>query len=164
MVSFMALYNISTSSQYTEVLIEFMLCHTTSNVPPNCSNWAFFIRLLPSLFLACDGRRWGDPNAFGVCFEHCENGYTPRNPYIHNCNLIHKESLISADNFLFKHEEKENTVHCNYFKLNTYPTTGRNSVIIGHLRLIDCVMFMSYRVYFNHIAMIIVKKTMAHDT
>ena len=117
----MAFYNISTYSQYTEVLIELMLCHTTSNVPPNCSNLSFFIRLLPSLFLAFDGRRWGDPNAFGVCFEHCENGYTPRNPYIHNCNLIHKESLISTDNFSFEHEEKRKycSLYSNYWKLNT---------------------------------------------
>ena len=50
MVSFMAMYNyISTYSQYTEVLIGFMLCHTTLNLPPNCSNRAFFIRLPPSL-------------------------------------------------------------------------------------------------------------------
>ena len=45
----MALYNISTYSQYTDVFIGFMLCQTTSNLPPNCSNWPFFIRLLPSL-------------------------------------------------------------------------------------------------------------------
>ena len=45
----MALYKISTYSKYTVVLIGFMLCHTTSNLPPNCSNQAFFIRLLPSL-------------------------------------------------------------------------------------------------------------------
>ena len=49
MVSFMVLYNISTYSQYIEVLIGFMFRHTTSNLPPNCSNRAFFIRLLPSL-------------------------------------------------------------------------------------------------------------------
>ena len=54
----MALYNISTYSQYTEVLIGFMLCQTTSNLPSNCSNRAFFI-FVPS---ACDGRRRGDPN------------------------------------------------------------------------------------------------------
>ena len=41
--------NISTYSQYTEDLIGFMLCHTTSNLPPNGSNRAFFIRLLQSL-------------------------------------------------------------------------------------------------------------------
>ena len=38
---------ISTYSQYSEVLIG--LCQTTSNLPPNSSNRACFIRLLPSL-------------------------------------------------------------------------------------------------------------------
>ena len=49
MVSFIALYNISSYSQNTKVLIGIMLCHTTSNLPPICSNQAFFKRLIPSL-------------------------------------------------------------------------------------------------------------------
>ena len=58
----MALYNISTYSQYTEVLIGFMLCHTTLNLPPNCSNRAFFIRLPPSLVPGVRRKkaRWSD--------------------------------------------------------------------------------------------------------
>ena len=63
----MALYNISTYSQYTEVLIGFMSCHTTSNLPPNCSN-NFSYAYFRVLFLACDGRRRGDPN--GTCITY----------------------------------------------------------------------------------------------
>ena len=54
----MALYNISTYSQYTKFLTGFMLCHTTSNLPPNCSKRVWF--------LACDGRKRGDPNVYNV--------------------------------------------------------------------------------------------------
>ena len=61
-VSFMSLYSISTYSQYTEVLIEFMLCNTTSNLklPPNYSNRAFFIRLL--LVPSVRRKKAKDPN------------------------------------------------------------------------------------------------------
>ena len=62
MVSFMAFYNISTFSKYTEVLIGFMLCQTTSNLPPNCSNPAFFMHLLPSLVPSVQQKkaRWSE--------------------------------------------------------------------------------------------------------
>ena len=80
----MALYNISTYSQYTEVLIGFMLCHTTSIFRQIAQieyfSYAYFrvlflacerkrhgdanVDYLRVLFLACDGRRRGDPNVF----------------------------------------------------------------------------------------------------
>ena len=48
--------------------IGFMLCHTTSNLPPNCSNRAFFIRLLPSLVLSVRRKkaRWSECPGAGV--------------------------------------------------------------------------------------------------
>ena len=46
----MALYDISNYSQQLDlVLLGFILCHTTSNLRPKCSNRAFFTRLPPSL-------------------------------------------------------------------------------------------------------------------
>ena len=58
----MALYNISTYSQYTEVLIGFMLCHTTSIFRQIAQIEHFSYAYSRVLFLACDGRRRGDPN------------------------------------------------------------------------------------------------------
>ena len=45
-----------------KVLIGFMLCHTTSNLPPNCSNPAFFMRLLLSLVPSVQQKkgRWSE--------------------------------------------------------------------------------------------------------
>ena len=58
----MALYNISAYSQYTEVLIGFMLCHTTSIFRQIAQIEHFSYAYFRVLFLACDGRRRGDPN------------------------------------------------------------------------------------------------------
>ena len=60
----MALYNISTYSQYTEVLIGFMLCHTTSIFRQIAQIEHFSYAYFRVLFLACDGRRRGDPKAW----------------------------------------------------------------------------------------------------
>ena len=62
----MALNKISTYSKYTEVLIGFMLCHTTSNLPPNCSNRAFSYAYFRGLLLTCDGRMRGDLNVISL--------------------------------------------------------------------------------------------------
>ena len=58
----MALYNISTYSKYTEVLIGFMLCHTTSIFRQIAQIEHFSYAYFRVLFLACDGRRRSDPN------------------------------------------------------------------------------------------------------
>ena len=52
----------STYSQYTEVLIGFMLCHTTSTFRQISQIEHFSYAYFRVLFLACDGRRRGDPN------------------------------------------------------------------------------------------------------
>ena len=52
----------STYSQYTEVLIGFMLCHTTSIFRQIAQIEHFSYAYSRVLFLACDGRRRGDPN------------------------------------------------------------------------------------------------------
>ena len=58
----MALYKISTYSQYTVVLIGFMLCHTTSIFRQIAQIEHFSYAYFRVLFLACDGRRRGDSN------------------------------------------------------------------------------------------------------
>ena len=59
----MALYNISTYSQYIEVLIGFMLCgHTTSIFRLIAQIEHFSYAYFRVVFLACDGRRRGDLN------------------------------------------------------------------------------------------------------
>ena len=55
----------STYSQHTEVLIGFMLCHTTSIFRQIAQIGHFSYAYFRVLFLTCDGRRRGNPN--GTC-------------------------------------------------------------------------------------------------
>ena len=52
----------STYSQCAEVLIGFMLCHTTAIFRQIAQIEHFSYAYFRVLFLACDGRRRGDPN------------------------------------------------------------------------------------------------------
>ena len=56
----------STYSQYTEVLIGFMLCNTTSIFRQIAQIEHFSYAYFRVLFLACDGRRRGDPNVIDM--------------------------------------------------------------------------------------------------
>ena len=64
---------------YTEALIGFMLCHTTSNLPPNYSNRTFFIRvLLPSLvpIVRRKNARWSESTQRCSALTSSHDNYT----------------------------------------------------------------------------------------
>ena len=90
LVSFMALYTIST---YSQVLIVFMLSHTTSIFRQIAQIEHFSYAYFRVLFLACNGRRRRDPNVNVQVF--CNNSLFP----IYNLNSVF--DLISQHNGLF---------------------------------------------------------------
>ena len=61
------------------------MCPTTSNLPPNCLNRAFSIRLLPSIVPSVRRKKAGDPNGLipGINSKwkiHCIQDYGYKNP------------------------------------------------------------------------------------
>ena len=88
-------------------LIGFMLCHTTSNLPPNCSNPAFSCAYFWVLFLACYKRRRGDPN--DQWYRHNKHHYIDQHTIkisiplyqIHWMNALKEEERKNCFNYHF---------------------------------------------------------------